>query len=96
MRDCPAQRLGALGAGRLTESPTRKPESELAEKLSKVENVFKNDVINEVMADSGLEGVTKKRLIRYHREQQELRQADDRVPAEASTDCRDVRGEASL
>ena len=65
------------GAGRLTESPTRKPESELAEKLSKVENAFQNAVIKKIMADFGLEGVTKKRLGRYHREQRELRSADD-------------------
>ena len=31
-----------------------------------------------------------------HREQRELGYADDRVPAQASADCRDVRGEASL
>ena len=46
------------------------------------------------MADFSLEGVTKKRLGRYHQER-ELGPADDRVPAEASADCRDVRGEAS-
>jgi hypothetical protein len=46
----------------LTESHTRKPESELAEKLSKVERAFQNAVIKEILADFGLEGVTKKRL----------------------------------
>ena len=80
----------------MTESHTRKPESELAEKLSKVEKAFQNAVIKEIMADFGLEGVTKKRLGRYHREQRELGYADDRVPAQAGADCRDVRGEASL
>ncbi|KAF5416705.1 MAG: hypothetical protein C5S48_02245 [Candidatus Methanogaster sp.] len=48
------------------------------------------------MADFGLEGATKKRLSRYHQEQRELGYADDRVPAQASADCRDVRGEGSL
>ena len=47
------------------------------------------------MADFSLEGVTKKRLGGYHRGQRELGPADDRVPAEAGADCRDVRGEAS-
>jgi len=61
--DCPAQRPGARGARRLTENLTRKPESELAEKLSKEENAAQNAVIKEIMADFGLEGVTKKRLI---------------------------------
>jgi len=59
---------GTRGAGRLAESHTRKPESKLAEKLSKVEKAFQNAVIKEIMADFGLEGVTKKRLSRYHRE----------------------------
>ncbi len=66
------------------------------EKLSKEEKAAQNAVIKEIMADFGLEGVTKKRLSRYHREQRELGQADDRVPAQAGADCRDVRGEASL
>nr|QNO41700.1 hypothetical protein NEBFCOPL_00001 [Methanosarcinales archaeon ANME-2c ERB4] len=83
-------------AGRLTESHTRKPESELTEKLSKEETAFQNAVIKEILAEFGLEGVTKKRLGRYHREQRELGYADDWVPAEAGADCRDVRGEASL
>ncbi|KAF5417773.1 MAG: hypothetical protein C5S49_02825 [Candidatus Methanogaster sp.] len=48
------------------------------------------------MADFSLEGVTKKRLSRYHREQRELGLADDRVPAQAGADCRDVRGEGAL
>jgi len=43
----------------LTESHTRKPESELAEKLPKVEKAFQNAVIKEIMAEFGLEGVTK-------------------------------------
>ena len=65
--NCPAQRPVARGAGRLTESHTRKPESELAEKLLKVEKATQNAAIKEIMADFGLEGVTKKRLSRYHR-----------------------------
>jgi hypothetical protein len=65
------------------------------EKLSKEEKDAQNAVIKEIMAEFGLEGVTKKRLGRYHREQRELGYADDRVPAEAGADCRDVRGEAS-
>ncbi|PXF56721.1 MAG: hypothetical protein C4B59_16475 [Candidatus Methanogaster sp.] len=84
------------GAGRLTESHTRKPESELAEKLSKEETAFQNAVIKEIMADFGLEGATKKRLSRYHQEQRELGYADDRVPAQASADCRDVRGGGAI
>ena len=60
----PGAKTRARGAGRLTESHTRKPESELAEKLSKVEKAFQNVVIKEIMTDFGLEGVTKKRLIR--------------------------------
>ncbi|MEA1864553.1 MAG: hypothetical protein U9N46_05060 [Euryarchaeota archaeon] len=47
-------------------------------------------MIKEIMADFGLEGVTKKRLGRYHREQRELGPADDWVPAEAGADCRDL------
>ncbi|MGP8320533.1 MAG: hypothetical protein ACT6FD_07070 [Methanosarcinaceae archaeon] len=66
--DCPAQRPGALGVGLLTERHTRKPESELAEKLSKVEKAFQNAVIKEIIADFGLGGVTKKRLSKYHRD----------------------------
>ena len=42
----------------MTESHTRKPESELVEKA------FQNAVIKEIMADFDLEGVTKKQLIR--------------------------------
>ena len=37
----------------------------MAEKLSKVENAFQNALIKELMAAFGLEGVTKKRLIRF-------------------------------
>ena len=92
----PGAKTRARGAGRLTESHTRKPESELAEKLSKVEKAFQNAVITETMADFSLECVTKTRLGRYHREQRELGPADDRVPAQAGAYCRDVRGEASL
>ena len=88
--DCPAQRPGTCGAGRLAESHTRKPESELAEKLSKVEKAFQNAAIKEIMADFSLDGVTKKRLGKYHRGQRELGLADDRVPAEAGADCRDA------
>lgn len=66
------------------------------EKLSKEEKAAQNAVIKEIMADFGLEGVTKKRLSRYHREQRELGYTDDRVPTEAGADCRDVRGEGSL
>ena len=66
------------------------------EKLSKVETAMQNAVIKEIMAEFGLEGVTKKRLGKYHRGQRELGQADDRVLAEAGADCRDVSGEASL
>ena len=61
----PGTKTRARGAGRLTESHTRKPESELAEKLSKVENARQNAVIKEIMADFGLEGATKKRLVRF-------------------------------
>ncbi|MCK5109001.1 MAG: hypothetical protein KAR25_04860 [Methanosarcinales archaeon] len=61
--NCSAQRPGTRGAGRLTESHTRKLESELAEKLSKVEKAFQNAVIKGIMVDFGLEGVTKKRPI---------------------------------
>jgi hypothetical protein len=85
----PGAKTRARGAGRLTESHTRKPESELAEKLSKVEKGRQNAVIKEIMADFGLEGVTKKRLGRYHQER-ELGYTDDRVPAQASADCRDL------
>lgn len=35
------------------------------EKLSKEEKAAQNAVIKEIMADFGLEGVTKKRLIRF-------------------------------
>ena len=55
---------------RLTEIHTRKPESELADKLSKVEKAFQNAVIKEIMADFGLEGATKKRFGRYHQERE--------------------------
>ena len=48
--------------GRVTESHTRKPESELADKLSKVVRHAQNAVIKEIVADFGLEGVTKKRF----------------------------------
>ena len=37
------------------------------EKLSKVEKAMQNAVIKEIMAEFGLEGVTKKRLGKYHR-----------------------------
>ena len=71
---------------------------EMAEKkkLSKFETAMQNAVIKEIMAEFGLEGVTKKRLGKYHRGQRELGQAGDRVLAEAGADCRDVSGEASL
>ena len=86
----PGAKTRARGAGRLTESPREKPESELAEKLSKVEKVAQNAVIKEIMAEFGLEGATKKRLGRYHREHRELGSADDWVPTEAGADCRDL------
>jgi len=39
------------------------------EKLSKVEKAMQNAVIKEIMAEFGLEDVTKKRLGKYHRGQ---------------------------
>ncbi|MEA1894841.1 MAG: hypothetical protein U9N36_06525 [Euryarchaeota archaeon] len=50
----------------------RKPESELVVKSSKEEEAAQNDVIKEIMADSSLDGVTKKRLIRLIRNKENL------------------------
>ena len=52
---------------------------EMAEKenISKVEKAMQNAIIKEIMAEFGLESVTKKRLDKYHRGQRELRLRDD-------------------
>ena len=86
----PGTKTRARGAGRLTESHTRKPESELAEKLSKVENARQNAVIKEIMADFGLEGATKKRLVRFIGNNENWDKRMTLVPAEAGADCRDL------